>query len=361
MKKLSYSLEIILTYLGLSLIFFLIVIFTRNLESGFIFSLIAFFITTIILIYANYKFSFETIVEANKVINHFNEAEFSYKALSHVNKECSSLSTNINILGLKYNQTEQTLKEKINENQNYSLQYNENMEAKKQLVAAISHEIKTPLAVIEASANAILDEIYTGEEAKQELKNIIAEANKTNQMLKEIVAIYKLESTKLAFETIEENLRLVIQEILTDLSSLQLKYNQTIKLVGDFDIEVKINKKQFVRALKNIILNAIIYSPMASLIEIKIDNTRNYPVLSINNYGTNIEVSDLNRLFEPFFRGDKSRQRQEDSGNGLGLYLVKEILDKHHFDFGIKNIENGVSFYVILQDFEKIVNKKATN
>ena len=72
--------------------------------------------------------------------------------------------------------------------------------------------------------------------------------------------------------------------------------------------------------------------------------------MEIENYGVTIPDDDLPNLFEPFYRVDKSGSRTlRNAGSGLGLYTVKEIFEKHHFDYGIENIKNGVKFYIIIK------------
>ena len=77
--------------------------------------------------------------------------------------------------------------------------------------------------------------------------------------------------------------------------------------------------------------------------------TEKWKTLEIINTGVNIEEEDLKNLFKPFYRADKSRTKKDDFGNGLGLYLTKEILKKHNLDVNVENIEDGVKFYIIFK------------
>ena len=96
------------------------------------------------------------------------------------------------------------------------------------------------------------------------------------------------------------------------------------------------------KAISNIIGNAVIHAP--NLADITVSLKKN--VLQIQNSGVTIPTSDLEHLFEPFYRVEDSRNR-ETGGTGLGLYIVKSILERHKFSASINNIENGVCFTIV--------------
>lgn len=101
------------------------------------------------------------------------------------------------------------------------------------------------------------------------------------------------------------------------------------------------------QVITNIITNAIKYTPSHNLIDVSINEENDKFKISIKNMGVNIPESEINKIFDKFYRIDKSRQRTKDS-TGLGLSIVKNILKLHNSEFNLKNIDNGVEFYFYL-------------
>lgn len=104
---------------------------------------------------------------------------------------------------------------------------------------------------------------------------------------------------------------------------------------------------QMDQVITNIITNAIKYTPPHNLIDVSVNEENDKFKISIKNMGINIPESEINKLFDKFYRVDKSRQRTKDS-TGLGLSIVKNILKLHNSEFNLKNIDNGVEFYFYL-------------
>lgn len=337
---LSYFILLIITFVVINLLLKdYTYLYLINIILGFIFSIICF---TLI-----YFFYIVPILASNNLAKNYNEANYAYKNYNFNNPDLIKLNANITSLANKLNIITQKYQEISTENQNYYEQYQKDIETKKQLVASISHEIKTPLAVIEATASALYDDIFPKEDEKKELNNIINECDKTSQMLQEIVNIYKLDSKNVKLDAKEYNIKELILTVINEYNNLIIKYKKTINILNDLSFIYKINYNQFKKALENIILNAIIYSPLNEEITISLNKKTNYYALEIINYGVNIPKEAINKLFEPFYRVDEARTKKEDHGNGLGLYIVKEILDKHQLNYGIINIDNGVKFYIL--------------
>ena len=336
----------------INFIFFLTILLLLNITLktfnylyiiNIIFTILFIFIT-FILIYILY---IKEIKQTIKLLNHYDENNFSYSIYNNINKDFTKLNELVESLGQKLKNLQQMYNEVSEENKNYYVQYQLDLENKKQLVASISHEIKTPLAVIEATASGLIDGIFNDNEKEKELANIIDECDKTTKMLQDIVNIYKIDSNNYKLDLKECNLEDLIIEILDFYKSLIIKYKKNIKILNGLNFKYNLNPTQFKKALNNIILNAIIYSPLESDITISLTDYKDYKALEIINYNTNISKEDIKNVFEPFYRVDKARTKKEDHGNGLGLYIVKQILEKHNLDFGIINVDNGVKFYII--------------
>lgn len=344
------------SFLLLTLIFLVFFIFTsiiicllKHFRYAFWIEILVFCIFYILALIITKAILINPILEVNKVLEHYNNNEFGYYCKFDTSTETQQLMNEVNQIGQKYKQSSNKLKESTEENEAYYNQFAQELETKKTLVASISHEIKTPLAVIEASANGILDGVFQGKEVEDALNNIIAESHRTTEMLQEIVQIYKFENRTIPIEFDIYNLRTLIFDILNEVNNLVIKYNQKIEFLSSLDIDINVNYSLMKRALSNIIHNAIVYSPKNERISIELIERPEYHVLEIINYGVTLDKDDLKRVFEPFYRADKSRQKSDDHGNGLGLYMVSEILTRHNLDYGLVNIFNGVKFYIIFK------------
>lgn len=312
--------------------------------------LVAFLIIIVVCGYFFNYFYVYPITEMTEVCNNFINNKFSHNALDYPNTSYKNLGEGINNIGNALKQSYQELNAKTIEVENYIKKSEEDYKFNKQLVANISHEIKTPLAIIQATICGIQDGIFEGEEAEQELNNIIFEIDKTNKMLQEIVGLYKMESDSFQLEFVEFNLDEMLKHKLQEFEKIALKYEQELSYIGVKNLKICADKTQIERIINNIILNAITYSPKNNKVTIETRKTSKYSVLEIINYGITIDNEELKRIFEPFYRLDKARNKSEDHGNGLGLYYVKQMLDKHNFDFGMENVINGVRFYIIFQN-----------
>lgn len=279
----------------------------------------------------------------------FEQIDFKQVSSEMTNSDFIKLANAFNDLQAKLNETIEKLKLKNSEIINLNENLKNELIHKRDLVAAISHDIKTPLTIIAATISAIQDGIFTPEETQVELENILNEVETTKRMLQDTINIYQIES-EISEEKFEEfQLIEVINTVAEDLSKLITKYKHSLHLNLSADVKINADKEKFTMAIKNLVLNAIVHSPESNNIFINIISNKIHSVLEIINTGINISDEDLKNIFKPFYRADKSRTKHDDFGNGLGLYITKEILAKHNLEINVENIENGVKFYIIFK------------
>lgn len=279
----------------------------------------------------------------------FEQIDFRQIAFEMTNSDFVKLANAFNDLQIKLNQTVEELKK----NNNKIIKLNDDLKTelvyKRNLVASISHDIKTPLTIIAATISAISDGIFTPEETQKELENVLNEIDKTKKMLQDTINIYQIES-EISDDKFEEfKIIEVVNNVTHDLSKLIAKYKHTLHLNIENDITILGDKEKITIAIKNLVLNAIIHSPIENSIIINVISNKKHSVLEIINTGVNITNEDIKNIFKPFYRVDKSRTKHEDFGNGLGLFITKEIIDKHNLEINVENIENGVKFYIIFK------------
>lgn len=277
----------------------------------------------------------------------FENINFEVISEQMTNTDFIKLSNAFHELQQKLDETIINIQKKNHEISKLNDNLKEELVHKRNLVAAISHDIKTPLTIIAATISAIQDGIIPQEEINIELENVLNEIETTKKMLQDTINIYQVESeiSKENFQEIE--LIDIINTATNELSKLVTKYKHNIHLDFNSDVILKADKEKMLMAIKNLILNAIIHSPESSDIYINILSNKKHSILEIINTGVNISQEDIKNIFKPFYRADKSRTKKDDFGNGLGLYITNEIIKKHNLELNVENVDNGVKFYIV--------------
>ena len=215
----------------------------------------------------------------------------------------------------------------------------------REFFSAASHELKTPLTILKGHLTGMLNKVKGYENREVYMERSLAVVEKMETLVKELLYLSKTdESQKSEYKMIDlaELLRVQIADVTELLSEKELSLTVDIpdKLLCEVD------SAQMERALQNILLNAIRYSPNGEEINISLSNEKNTNIVfcKIENTGVTIPEEEISHLFEAFYRVDASRNRNT-GGTGLGLYIVRKIMDLHHAKYGIKNSDRGVLFW----------------
>ncbi|MCK9492092.1 MAG: ATP-binding protein [Sulfurimonas sp.] len=202
-----------------------------------------------------------------------------------------------------------------------------------------SHELKTPLTVIRGEIEVALKQDREPSEYKEILEDILQESISIQKMIEQLFFLAKKDIT----EIINEFDELYLDEVLTDtifqLEKLAPSKDIHIEIKKIIPITIQANETLLKIAINNIIRNAILYSKNDSFVNISLDENSKEYLLIVEDNGQGIAKEDLEYIFERFYRADKTRSRK-DGGIGLGLSIVKMILDIHHYDIEIKTILN---------------------
>lgn len=222
-------------------------------------------------------------------------------------------------------------------------------EQRRNFFAAVSHELKTPLTILKGQ----LENMIWGYGDYRNHDKYLPEALKSTEdiehLVKEIIAISKTQSMDLQGTLQEISLKQSIHDAVQTI--LPLAQNKDIEIhqkIGK-DRVLSVNAGLWHKALSNIIGNAVGHSPGGEAVFISMQSWESRYVLVIENTGTAIPKEDLPQLFTPFYRADKSRSKAT-GGSGLGLYIVKTILDLHGMAYGIKNTDRGVAFFLYINE-----------
>ena len=272
---------------------------------------------------------------------------FNVQAHEYNNRENASLTRSINLISRNLKETLETLN---NKNQEMTSLYDEQtkqVSLKKQLVSSISHELKTPLMIMQVTIQGILDGIVPLDDQENELLNVVDEINKSSIMIQDMLQIYRLDDAQSELDISEFSLSNCIYRFIDDFDTVIKQHNLKIKLDIKDNIMIEADNKLIKRVISNFFTNAIKYTPENEHIHIKISDEKEKAYFELVNFGAHIDPVNLENIWMPFFRGEDKNpnERLKTKGTGIGLYLVSEILKAHNCEFGIENVEKGVKSY----------------
>lgn len=219
---------------------------------------------------------------------------------------------------------------------------------RKDFVATISHELKTPITIISGQVEGMIYNIGKFKDRDAYLKKSYEVIQELKDLVDEMVEISKSEILINELRLSNVNFTQMIYKLVERQSFLieQKNIHKKIDLLDDIYINCDVEKIE--KAINNIINNAIKYTPNEEIIIIKLFTTKKIKekvILEIENTGVTIDEKYLEDVFEPFFRLEKSRNRKT-GGSGLGLYLTSQILKSHNYTHKLKNKENSVVFTI---------------
>lgn len=309
------------------------------------------YLTAFIIIFL-WSFRINSIISTpvqniEKVAKEIAQLNFNVEANETNNRENTSLSNSINLIARNLKETLDTLSSQNDELMKLYDEQVKQVTLKKQLVSSISHELKTPLMIMQVTIQGILDGIIPVEDQETELNNVIDEINKSSIMIQDMLQIYRLEDANTTLELSEFNLSETVQFFMNDFEKIIKKHKFAIDLNIDSKVVVEADSKLIKRCISNFITNAIRYTPNKERMYIEVSEDETHAYFELSNYGVNIPSDELENIWIPFFRGQNSSKNQKlkTKGSGIGLYLVSEILKAHKADFDIINIDNGVKAY----------------
>lgn len=215
---------------------------------------------------------------------------------------------------------------------------------RQQFVSAASHDLKTPLALIGGYAEAIAQDISPEENARY-LAAIEQETDRMNGLVREMLDYTRLDRTDELKNRKTLNLTALVNDMLTEYAPLFEKRRLTADIADG--VRIRGDETLLRRAVGCLLENAAKYSPENGRVSVRLTNSRNH-LLTVENDCEPIPETELPRLFEMFYRGDKARDRA--GGHGLGLAILQKILALHGLTCKAENIKGGVRFIVCNKD-----------
>ena len=208
---------------------------------------------------------------------------------------------------------------------------------RKEFVADVSHELKTPITSIMGYSDTLLEGDYDEKTQKEFLGVIASEARRMAKLVTDLLELSRIDSNKKKVKKESFDLGKLVKESQAKLAiEIKKKKHQVENFVTADVPPVFADKDDIQRVVLNILTNSIKYTPEGGLIKIYVGFVYNDAYIKIIDNGIGISEEDLNRIFERFYRVDKARSR-EFGGSGLGLSIAKEILDKNGGSIEIKS------------------------
>ena len=207
--------------------------------------------------------------------------------------------------------------------------------------AAASHELKTPITIIKGQLQGMLYQVGRYKDRETYLAQSLEITDTLGKMVQELLTISRLDTPGYTCKKSNLNLSNFIIDRITVFEDLFMQKDLTVEQSISPEIYILGDMQLLQKALDNLLGNAAAYSGAGNQILIKLWKETETTTLTIENTGAHIPDEAISKLFEPFYRVDQSRNRQT-GGTGLGLYIVKTILDLHGAKIEITNTIQGV-------------------
>ena len=305
-------------------------------------------ISAVIVLFISGKIT-KPIKELTEISGRMIHLDFEAKYTGNSKTEIALLGQNINELSYTLEQTISELKSVNNELQRDIEKKNKIDEMRKEFLSNVSHELKTPIALIQGYAEGLKEGISDDEESRNFYCEVIMdEASKMNNMVKKLLTLNQLEfgNDNVTMERFDivSLVRNFLQsaEILCrqkDVKVIMKEYQPIYVWADEFMVE---------EVFSNYFSNAMNHVADDKVIDVKLDVKEKNVRISVFNTGEPIPEESVSHIWEKFYKVDKARTR-EYGGSGVGLSIVKAIMDSLNHDYGVKNYDNGVEFWFELE------------
>lgn len=211
-------------------------------------------------------------------------------------------------------------------------------ELRREFTSNVSHELKTPLTTIRGTAEIMLDGIVKPEDTGRFLKSIYDESSRLLTLIEDIMKLSQLDEKNVSGEFEEVDLYALAQKVMNGLNSVAQRSEVSLELRGE---PVQINGVYVVleEMIYNLIENAVKYNKPGGEVRVDVSEAGGRPVLRVSDTGIGIPKEYTDRVFERFFRVDKSRSKAA-GGTGLGLSIVKHAANYHGAELKLDSVEN---------------------
>ena len=227
-------------------------------------------------------------------------------------------------------------------------------ELRRDLMANVSHDLKTPLTMIKAYSEMVRDLTYNDKEKREKnLNTIIEEADRLNNLVNDILSLSVIESKMLVLDKKEFDLTETVKNILNRYEIYTENDNYKFIFNCDEKIFVKADQAKIEQVFYNLINNAINYIGDDKEVVINFIKDKKEVTVEISDHGDGIDKSELDNIWDKYYKSKKNHKRSV-AGTGLGLSIVKQILELHKYKYGVRSEKKkGTTFYFTIPIIKK--------
>lgn len=270
----------------------------------------------------------------NQVTKEISDLDFSHRVKVSSHDELGELGENINTISIKLNDSVQSLRSDI--------------DRRKQLARNMSHELKTPISAIKGYAEGLTHGIAdTPDKVDKYVDVIVNECDRMDLIVRHLLDLSRLEDSSTQLNLTEFDLNELFEGLKNQYDPHLVDNGYQLEWVKSPPVFMKADRELLEKALSNFITNAVIYGGKDKVIRLFLNKLDRSVEIIVFNTGDPIDENELPKLFNLFYKIDKSRSREE-GGHGIGLAIVKQIAELHQGQVYARNVENGVEFILKL-------------
>lgn len=285
------------------------------------------------------------ILEVNNIANNMAKFDFTQKCRINGEDEIGQLGQSINYLSCELNRaiTELNIKnKKLEEDIEKERKIDE---MRKEFISSVSHELRTPLSVIHGYAEGLVSNVAENEEDRKFYCDvIIKETDKMNKLVRDLLNLSQIESGYFHIEKSEFDLTSLINYILDKYKAVFLEKNIKVEFKTVEELYVCADMVRVEQIITNYLNNAMNHIDENKLIKINSYISNDKIKINVFNSGKHIPEESIDKIWKSFYKVDKARTRAY-GGYGLGLSIVKAIVELHGTECGVDNVEDGVAFW----------------
>ncbi len=325
--------------------------------------IISLLISAIIALIVSKHFS-DPILDLNGIAKKMTDLDFSEKYTPrNSDDELDELGRRINILSETLEQTIGELKANNDELERDIREKSKIEEMRTQFISDVSHELKTPIALIQGYAEGLIENVNNDDESRRFYAEVILdEADKMDKLVKQLLELMKLEYGKREFNNKKFDIVSLIREDIRKCDVMIKEQNIDITFDNNDPINVMADDFYIEQVVTNYLTNAIKYSSEVNgkraieidVVELPSDLVR----VSVFNTGKNFTEDEMRAIWGRFYKVDASRNR-ENGGTGIGLSFVKAVMNNYKQKYGVQNKKNGVEFYFELEKAQESLTEEA--
>ncbi len=284
------------------------------------------------------------LLRINTIAGQMADLDFSNYIEVRTDDEIGHLSQSLNTLSMNLQSNMEELK-LANAQLQKDIEKERRLETmRREFISGASHELKTPIGIIQGFAEGIKDGLAQGK-TDYFVDVILEEADKMDALVKDMLDLSRIEHDPNSLDLEIFECGAFVRSICEKLEPQIIERGMDLKLSVELDPTlVYADRRRMEQVLTNGLNNAMRYSYEGSTIQVKLSEGRQAVRITIVNPGDPIPEDHLAHVWDRFYRVDPSRSKAS-GGSGLGLSIVREILVQHNVDFGISNTDTGVSFY----------------